>query len=92
MATATDFYHFPYQVKVVDTTAAGDVFNGVLAESLVAGNDIKTAIASANAAGALAVTVPGAQTAAPTRKAMLDFMQSHENEAKNIGRAYIARC
>ena len=85
LATATDFYHFPaYQVKVVDTTAAGDVFNGVLAESLVAGNDIKTAIASANAAGALAVTVPGAQTAAPTRKAILDFMQSHENEAKKI--------
>jgi ribokinase len=61
--------HFPpFQVTPVDTTAAGDAFNGVLAASLFAGMPLDHAIVRANAAGALCVTKRGAQEALPTRQ------------------------
>jgi ribokinase len=50
-----------YPVSVVDTTAAGDAFNGALAVALAEGREIDDAIAFANAAGALATTRAGAQ-------------------------------
>jgi ribokinase len=50
-----------YPVAVVDTTAAGDAFNGALAVALAEGRGIEDAVAFANAAGALATTRAGAQ-------------------------------
>ena len=61
--------HFaPFPVTPVDTTAAGDAFNGVLAASLFEGMTLEHAIVRANAAGALCVTKRGAQEALPTRQ------------------------
>ncbi len=54
-------------VTPVDTTAAGDVFNGALAVSLSEGNPVKDAVAFACRAAALSVTRMGAQTSAPYR-------------------------
>jgi ribokinase len=56
-----------FEVKAVDTTAAGDVFNGALAVALAEDNPIAEAVRFANAAAALAVTKLGAQPSAPTR-------------------------
>ncbi|GAB3157837.1 ribokinase [Amycolatopsis stemonae] len=53
-------------VDVVDTTGAGDTFCGVLAAALAQGDDLPVAARRASAAGALAVTRPGAQAAVPT--------------------------
>lgn len=53
-------------VDVVDTTGAGDTFCGVLAAALAQGRDLPEAAKRASAAGALAVTRPGAQAAVPT--------------------------
>jgi ribokinase len=53
------------RVDVVDTTGAGDVYCGVLAAALARGVPIADAARLAGAAGALAVTRPGAQQAAP---------------------------
>jgi ribokinase len=50
----------------VDTTGAGDTFCGVLAAGLAQGLDLPDAARLASAAGALAVTRPGAQEAVPT--------------------------
>jgi ribokinase len=61
--------HFPpFPVTPVDTTAAGDAFNGVLATALFEGLALEQAIVRANAAGALCVTKRGAQEALPTRR------------------------
>ena len=61
--------HFPaFPVSSVDSTAAGDAFNGVLAASLLAGLTLEQAIERANAAGALCVTKRGAQESLPTRQ------------------------
>jgi ribokinase len=51
----------------VDATAAGDVFNGALAQALSEGKSILDAAGFANAAAAIAVTRLGAQSSAPTR-------------------------
>jgi ribokinase len=61
--------HFPaFPVTVVDSTAAGDAFNGVLAAALHEGFPFERAIMRANAAGALCVTKRGAQESLPTRQ------------------------
>lgn len=56
-----------YRVRVVDTTAAGDAFTAALAVRLAEGAPLVEALPFANAAGALATTVFGAQNSMPTR-------------------------
>jgi len=60
------------RVEAVDTVGAGDAFNGALAAALAASgpSDLDNAAAWANAAAALAVTQPGAQSALPYRDAI----------------------
>lgn len=59
---------FPaYPAHAVDTTAAGDAFNGALACALAEGRSLASAITFANAAGALTTTKRGAQDALPPR-------------------------
>jgi ribokinase len=55
-------------VKAVDTTAAGDVFNGALAVAISEGRELKEAVDFANRAAAISVTRMGAQASAPYRK------------------------
>lgn len=50
-------------VEVVDTTGAGDAFNGALAVSVLAGKDLKSAVDYANGIAAITTTVKGAQGA-----------------------------
>jgi ribokinase len=69
LATAESTQLIPgFKVEPVDTTAAGDVFNGALAVGLCEGKSLAEAVRFANAAGALSVTVMGAQPSAPTRR------------------------
>ena len=53
-----------FEVKAVDATAAGDVFNGSLAVALAEGKSLIDAVQFANAAAALSVTKLGAQPSA----------------------------
>ena len=55
-------------VKAVDTTAAGDVFNGALAVAISEGKDMTEAVVFANKAASISVTRMGAQASAPYRK------------------------
>ncbi len=56
------------KVEVVDTTAAGDTFNGALLVALSEGKTLTDAILFANHAAALSVGILGAQTSIPTRQ------------------------
>jgi ribokinase len=77
VATAQAEFHVPsFKVKAVDTTAAGDVFNGALAVALAEGRPWPEAVRFANAAGALSVTKLGAQPSAPTRRQVLRLLAS----------------
>ncbi|HET6568889.1 MAG TPA: ribokinase [Rhodothermales bacterium] len=68
LVTPDDTVRYPAaRVTAVDTTAAGDAFNGALAVALVDGQDLHDAVRFACAAGTLAVTKAGAQEAMPSR-------------------------
>jgi ribokinase len=60
-------------VEAVDTTAAGDAFNGSLACGLAAGESLETAIRQGCLAGALAATRLGAQPSLPTAAELRKF-------------------
>ena len=69
--------HFPgFSVRTVDSTAAGDAFNGALAVALSEGKAMEDAIPFANAAGALATTHRGAQESLPDRFAIDTLLSS----------------
>jgi ribokinase len=76
-----------FKVKAVDTTAAGDVFNGALAVALAEGNRLPTAVRFANAAAALSVTRRGAQPSAPTRADIERFLATATPTRSSIRRA-----
>lgn len=60
------------KVQAVDTTAAGDTFNGALVVALSEGKTIQQSIAFANKAAAISVTRIGAQSSVPFRKEILN--------------------
>jgi ribokinase len=67
------------QVEAVDTTGAGDSFNGSLASGLCEGLEIDEACRFANVVGAISVTKLGAQTGMPTKKEVEEFLQLHKS-------------
>ena len=65
------------EVDTVDSTAAGDVFNGALAVSLAGDSPLPDAVRFANAAAALSVTRLGAQPSAPQRGEIEEFLEQN---------------
>lgn len=61
------------KVDAVDTTAAGDVFNGALAAALYEGANMEDACRFAVKAASLSVTRQGAQSSIPSRAEVDDF-------------------
>ena len=57
----------PRPAHVVDTTGAGDTFNGAFAFALAEGYDFRAALRFANIAASLSTEKPGAQGGMPTR-------------------------
>ena len=71
-----------FAVDAVDTTAAGDVFNGALAVGLAEGLTMAAAARFANAAAAISVTRAGAQTSIPARAEVDAFLHSHHRKTE----------
>lgn len=68
--------HVPaWPVSVVETIGAGDAFAGVLASEVASGSSLDEALPAALAAGALAVTRPGAYDALPTGEEIREFLR-----------------
>lgn len=63
-------------VEAVDTTGAGDCFNGVFAAGLAEGLDVTAAAQRAAAAAALSVTKVGAREGMPTREELESFLHA----------------
>lgn len=71
--------HMPaWSVPVVETIGAGDAFAGVLASEMARGLPLDEALFLANAAGALAVTRPGAHDALPTGEEIRAFLDERQ--------------
>jgi len=75
VVTATDQFHIPaIPVTPVDPTGAGDAFCGSFAYALSEGKLLGQALRFANAAGALSVTIAGAEPSLPGRKAIEELL------------------
>ena len=66
------------KVTPVDTTGAGDTFNGALTVALAEGMTLKEAIRFANMAASVSVTRMGAQSSAPNRNE-IKMISQHRN-------------
>jgi ribokinase len=66
----------PYPVTAVDTTAAGDAFNGAFATALMLDMQPETAAQFASAAAAISVTRRGAQPSMPGRDEVRQLVQN----------------
>jgi len=71
-----------FKVKVIDTTAAGDVFMGALACGLSEGKSAREVLNFANAAGALATMKLGAQPSLPRRGELDKFLKGVDRTKK----------
>ena len=68
--------HFPpFKAKVVDSTGAGDAFRAGLAVSFAEGKAVDEAVRFANACGALACSVLGAEPSMPKRADVERFLR-----------------
>lgn len=63
-----------YSVRAIDTTAAGDAFNGAFAVALLRGQDPVAGASWASAVAAISVTRPGAQSSMPTGREVEVFL------------------
>ncbi|MDF5725148.1 MAG: ribokinase [Rhizonema sp. PD37] len=69
------FFVPAFPVQTVDTTAAGDAFNGALAAGLFEKLSLHQAVIWGAAAGAIAATKPGAQPSLPNRATFDAFLK-----------------
>lgn len=73
--TSTEEFVVPsFNVKAVDTTGAGDAFNGGFAVAISEGKSLKEAVKFASAVAALSVTREGTSNSMPFRKETEEFL------------------
>lgn len=84
VANGDNFRVEAQRVEALDSTAAGDVFNGALAVALSEGQNLREAVDIACRAAAISVTRMGAQSAIPFRKelAFNGLGEPQQNETK----------
>jgi ribokinase len=68
-----------FAVDAVDTTAAGDVFNGQLAVALSEERSMEEAIGLSHAAAALSIRKAGAQSSIPSREETDHFYRENRS-------------
>ncbi len=68
----------PFPVRAVDSTAAGDAFNGAFATALMLGRDPVQSARFASAAAALSVTRAGAQPSMPSMNEVEALLQNSQ--------------
>lgn len=82
LVTAERTCLFPARrVKAIDSTGAGDCFNGVIAALLAVGTELEEAIRVANAAASISTTREGAMCSMPSQKEI----ETARRESGNCG-------
>lgn len=75
VAAADGAFHQPaFDVEVVDTTGAGDVFHGAFAAGMLEGWELPRTVAFASAAAAIICQSLGGRAGLPTRQQVLAFL------------------
>ena len=69
-----EYYQPIIQVKVADTTAAGDTFTGYFLASIIKGENVQNALLTASKASAIAVSRNGASVSIPTIDEVENFI------------------
>ena len=69
-----------FRVNAIDTTGAGDAFNGGLVTALSEGKDLWEAAIFASAVAALSVQKIGTTPSMPTREEIDAFLEKHREE------------
>jgi ribokinase len=67
-----------YAVRAIDSTAAGDAFNGAFASALLEGHDPVRSASWASAVAAISVTRRGAQPSMPTQTEVQAFLKERD--------------
>jgi ribokinase len=73
-----------YAVRAIDSTAAGDAFNGALASALLEGHDPVRGATWASAVAAISVTRRGAQPSMPTRAEVHAFLKERDGTKQPV--------
>jgi ribokinase len=77
-SNGTSFLSVPgIVVDSVDTTGAGDAFNGGFSTAIAEGHDLETSLKFANCVGALSTTRRGSAVAMPRRCEIINFLKQH---------------
>ena len=80
LAESEEYTIDPFEVNVLDTTGAGDAFNGGLATALAEGMDMFHAVQFANATGALSVTKLGTAPSMPYRHEIEKLLKERKSD------------
>jgi ribokinase len=73
-----------YVVRAIDSTAAGDAFNGAFAAALLQGHDPVRGASWASAVAAISVTRRGAQPSMPTQTEVQAFLKEREGKEQPV--------
>ena len=73
-----------FKVNPIDSTGAGDVFSGSLAAFISEGIPIEKAVKMANASASISVTRMGAQSSAPCRTEIENFIFTNSSSEANV--------
>jgi ribokinase len=73
-----------YAVPAIDSTAAGDAFNGAFASALLEGHDPVQCATWASAVAAISVTRQGAQPSMPTQAEVRAFLKAREGTEQPV--------
>lgn len=79
-----EIYQPPYQVDVLDTTAAGDTFTGYFVAEISKGTAVENILKIASAASAIAISRKGAAPSIPEAKEVLSKMKTMTERVTNI--------
>lgn len=90
MERGKGFFHCPcFEVNVVDTTGAGDVFHGAYIAAMLDGMETEECARFASAVSAIKCTYPGGRTGIPDRNTVDQFLTTGKIDNRELEERYL---